>query len=365
MIKEWQKVKRFVSLSKDFNLGKMGMLLIFLVFLIFAPVTLPASANSITGCTKIVNAGYYTLENDIIDSNAPICINITSSDVIFDGAGHTLDGIGSVNSFGVYAYGGNTGINNVTVKNLEVTDWMYGIIYINVDGGRIENNILKSDESGILLSFSNSITISNNTANSNENGVWLLLSSGNIIVGNIAKSNEYGFLLTYSSGNTISNNTAKSNDYGFYLEISSDQNNISNNIVSSNGCGISLFFSGGSIWNNYFNNTKNVKDLVTHETKWNTTKTPGSNIVGGSYLGGNYWAKPDGTGFSQTCSDGDGDWICDEGYELAASNIDYLPLKKPTLTPTPPAPIPEFPTVVLPALAVVALLSLFQRQKHR
>ncbi|HMB44783.1 MAG TPA: NosD domain-containing protein, partial [Candidatus Methanoperedens sp.] len=61
---------------------------------------------------------------------------------------------------------------------------------------------------------------------------------------------------------------------------------------------------------------------------WNTTKQSGTNIVGGLYLGGNYWAYPNGTGFSQTCSDANKDGICDSIYELYAGNKDFLPLKK-------------------------------------
>jgi hypothetical protein len=40
------------------------------------------------------------------------------------------------------------------------------------------------------------------------------------------------------------------------------------------------------------------------------------NPLGGDNLGGNAWLKPDGTGYSQTCSDADGDGICDSPYSL-------------------------------------------------
>ena len=59
---------------------------------------------------------------------------------------------------------------------------------------------------------------------------------------------------------------------------------------------------------------------------WNITKQPGTNIIGGPYLGGNFWAYPNGTGFSQTCPDNDKDGICDVRYTLDENNIDYLPL---------------------------------------
>ena len=64
---------------------------------------------------------------------------------------------------------------------------------------------------------------------------------------------------------------------------------------------------------------------------WNTTKTPGINIIGGPNLGGNFWAYPNGTGFSQTCTDADKDRICDTQYTLDSNNIDYLPLAKNTV----------------------------------
>ena len=86
-----------------------------------------------------------------------------------------------------------------------------------------------------------------------------------------------------------------------------------------------FFASDNTIYNNLFNNTYNFYFSSAANT-WNTTKTSGVNILGGSYLGGNAWYKPDGTGFSQTCNDTNSDSICDETYTLDASNIDYLPL---------------------------------------
>ena len=63
------------------------------------------------------------------------------------------------------------------------------------------------------------------------------------------------------------------------------------------------------------------------EIVWNTTKTAGTNIVGGPYIAGNFWAKPDGSGFSQTATDADGDGIADTAYKLPGNNYtDFLPL---------------------------------------
>jgi hypothetical protein len=60
---------------------------------------------------------------------------------------------------------------------------------------------------------------------------------------------------------------------------------------------------------------------------YNLKKTEGTNIVCGSYIGGNFWGKPDGSGFSQTANDKDRDGISDSVYKIGNSKYkDYLPL---------------------------------------
>jgi parallel beta-helix repeat protein len=102
--------------------------------------------------------------------------------------------------------------------------------------------------------------------------------------------------------NIVSNNRLR----GIYLYSSSD-NVIANNTISNNSkSGISLYSSSdnNSIYNNYFNNTNNSYD--NGNNTWNITKTAGTNIVGGPYLGGNYWSDYDGTD-TDTPADGLGD----------------------------------------------------------
>ncbi|NLX49612.1 MAG: copper ABC transporter substrate-binding protein, partial [Methanospirillum sp.] len=101
---------------------------------------------------------------------------------------------------------------------------------------------------------------------------------------------------------------------------------IHGNWITGNGQGVVV---GGdwssSVRNNYFNNTDNgffgasVAGLLNYE------KTAGTNIVGGPYLGGNFWANPSGTGFSQTHADADHDGICDEPFVMEDAT-DALPL---------------------------------------
>ncbi len=107
--------------------------------------------NNISSYTTIGSPGTYVLTQSIINSGAAHCIRITSSDVIFDGAGNTIDGKDSEKTFGVHVYNTTTALTNVTVKNLIVTDWDFGIIYENTVNGSIEDNSVSSNERGIRL----------------------------------------------------------------------------------------------------------------------------------------------------------------------------------------------------------------------
>ena len=73
------------------------------------------------------------------------------------------------------------------------------------------------------------------------------------------------------------------------------------------------------------------------------TKTAGTNIVGGSVIGGNFWAKPDGTGHSQIIADANKDGITDSAYiDESGYFTDYLPLA-PVYNPQQPIlPVANF-----------------------
>src|SRR3989338_8285378 len=104
-----------------------------------------------------------------------------------------------------------------------------------------------------------------------------------------------------SNNNIITNNTANSNsDTGIYFYFSNSNILTSNTVSLSTNFGIWLYGSNNnSIFNNYFNNSVNA--WSDGNNSWNTTKTPGINIIGGPYLGGNFWSNYNGTD-----TDGDG-----------------------------------------------------------
>jgi parallel beta-helix repeat protein len=210
-------------------------------------------------------------------------------------------------------------------------------------------------------------------------GIYLSGSSNNTLSGNNASSNSgygdysgygYGIYLSGSSNNTLSSNNASSNTgsigdysgygYGIYLDSSSNNTLSGNNVNSNSGYySYGIYLSGSSnntIDNNIFNNTNNFYLYASNNNTWNINKLTITNIVGGSYIGGNFWAQPDGNGYSQKCIDSGSDGICDSPYELDSNNIDYLPLASYTAIPGPIPPVPESSALILTLTGIFGIL---------
>lgn len=272
------------------------------------------------------------------------------SDTIVHGNNLT-DNLVVNNSLGIYLVHSN---NNYLTNNTEKAG---GIIIFESSGNYLINNTVDSGEISIRNSYGNYLL--NNKINGH---ISLDYSSDNYIIGNTIKSgidlnrgNAIIFNNTINPGRIGLSNTASADIRGNTINSGTDgiiggrDNNIKDNIINSNGIGIIINYgiessyiagnivnskgasiSGGGrslVFNNYFNSTIGIGNRnFLGMNIWNTTKTPGSNIVKGSYFGGNVWAFPNGTGFSQTCSDVDDDGICDLPFRIDKDNIDYLPL---------------------------------------
>jgi parallel beta-helix repeat protein len=186
--------------------------------------------------------------------------------------------------------------NNTFTNNTANSNSHEGIHLSSSNNNMFTNNTANSNYAGIWMHSSNNNTLTNNTLNSNyQSGIHMSPASNNVFANNTANSNEYcGIWMHYSINNLFTNNNVSGNDKGIYLSSSSN-NMFMNNAISGNDYGIyrcthnDLSSSNNLIYNNYFANTNNTGDDLTNNI-WNITKTIGTNIVGGPYLGGNYWS---------------------------------------------------------------------------
>jgi len=270
--------------------------------------------------------------------------------------------------FGIYIYySDNIDMSNITANNNGLSENGVGIMVQVTDSCKIDSVFANANYGGIYVSESPNTIITNVTSSENETGITFFLTKNTCLVSDcILNNNIRGIEILYSNYITIKNTTTSYNGYGIEMVSSSycvidnlianenteagidiwwnsTDNTIKSSTFINNSSGILFGYNPGNtlIYNNYFSNNVNVSFYNTNNSyTWNIEKTPGKNIVGGPYIGGNYWGSPDGTGFSDLAEDSDGDGIADEPYIIDSQNIDYYPLVK----------VPEVIEITLPQI---------------
>jgi PGF-pre-PGF domain-containing protein len=195
--------------------------------------------------------------------------------------------------------------------------------YNNITSNHVYNN---SGNYGINLGGSDNNNITSNHVYNNTNiGIRLYSSSNN----NISYNNIYlqnntqpmgGLSFTEAShNNDVYSNNIYDNYYALQFDNSNNTNIISNTIYDNYQFSIQFQdpSSGSLIYNNNF--TNNNITYANGNNTWNTSKRSGTNIIGGPYLGGNYWSD-------YTGEDTDGDGIGDSNHSISGLAVDEYPL---------------------------------------
>lgn len=288
------------------------------------PTQARPNATDISGCVDITSPGFYTLTQDLSNTEErSTCIRITTSFVTFDGNDHTIDGAGwvinpgpaGIPTAGILVHNPETPLKNVIIRNVKLSDWSAGVHFKEVSSGQVNDIQASQCNSGIYLYDSDNNKVKGGYFTDDNFGISILRSKTNTIEDNLFDSNTYGVNIG-AENNEIDSNTFTSNFSAFLIQSGTKDNTITNNYIRDD--------KPITIWSPLGSNT------------WSEFLSQ-INIVGGPERGGNYWANPSGSGYSETCPDNDFDGFCDQPFDINAnapctegvtcgSNTDYYPL---------------------------------------
>jgi len=189
----------------------------------------------------------YLLVGEVGDS-----IVVEKDNITIDGAGYTVRGAGTWAGIDL------NGRNNVTIRNVVITGFRYGIDLDDSFNNSVFGNSLTGNlEDGISLSGSSYNSIfSNNVTENGEDGIGLVSSSTyNTVYGNDVTGNDFdGIAVGDSSDNTIYGNNVQGNDEDGIDLYGSSHNVVFGNSMTGNFFdGIDIGYSSNSnlIFKNY------------------------------------------------------------------------------------------------------------------
>lgn len=270
---------------------------------------------------NIINSSF----NNIHLSNGTIYGTQTYGIYLQTGYGNTIDGVYANNLTswaGVIALSGST---NNTIRNIIAND-SFTIIYIGTGGANYNTfrNLTTTNTSTFLAMTGTASALTIDGANISMNPASGL---------NLTQGNAFVFVATTFSDLLITNvNLTYNGDKSvFYIRTSSStkgNNTITGNIINVINGKLFDFNATNSTADIFYNNIFNSSEYGngTRTVMFNTSVRNGTNIVGGSQIGGNYWAYTNGTGYSQICDNLDNDSFCDSSFTIWDGNIDYFPL---------------------------------------
>jgi len=269
-------------------------------------------------CYDNLNCGIYIVSGDFSNSIIvnTVCYNNSQDGLYMESVEHnTVSNFVSYNNSDCgleIRYSNNQNFIDCSLYNND----NYGLWYFTLNNFEIRNSIIQNNKDGVLVDTSYNGDIFNCSTNVNNWSGIILDSSYDIIVENCTTNDNYNGINIVDNDaydNTIRNNTVVNNtNYGVHTILSDDN----------------------LIYNNYLDNDNNSFELLPGTGNiWNISKVAGTNIIGGPYLGGNYWSDFDES--IEGAFDADSDGIVDSPYTiLEGGSMDYYPL----MPYTPPGP---------------------------
>jgi parallel beta-helix repeat protein len=265
----------------------------------------------------------YTFTDDIVGYT----IASERDNVVIDGGGYSLTGNG--NSTGIFILNRN----GITVRNMEISNFYYGIRLIaepymgmTCSNNKLSDNSLTNNEYGISISSSSDNVLRNNSMSDNtrnfgvqgkyandvddsntvdgkpiiywvnqrdrtvpsDAGYVALVNCAHITVQDLNLANNgQGVILFSTTDSTITNNHITNTGSGIYIQESSS-NTLSGNNLANNGYGIrGQVSSNNNIFsNNLTNNEKGIYFTGSSQSNVISRNSVTANTADGIYLSG-------------------------------------------------------------------------------
>ena len=272
--------------------------------------------------TTAYSIPYYGCGNVTANGNLLGNVSISTSDNCFtiqpnngltlDCKGYSLTGTTGMNNYGIYIYDANPNPTKTTIQNCVITGFDNGIYS---DGNRVSSSYLHIYNNSMSSGLSGSYGITT---------YFPAIVSGNNITGTLPNTIETGIRTKVSAN--VSNNIITNCKTG--MRIEGDNGYVFSNKITSatSPVAVSLFLgSSNVVYNNLFGNGAEDDGV----NLWNATKTLATNIIGGPYIGGNWYFDYHGI---DTNGDGIGEYP--STYSTGGAIPDYLPLSNESMTTT-------------------------------
>jgi nitrous oxidase accessory protein NosD len=261
--------------------------------------------------------------------------HITISDVaIYDFASNGLNVRGihiwsssNVNIHGCYI--SDLGWNSIEISRYYPTTYsgLHGSAMTNI---KITDSVLNSNSYAIYCqpfapeTLGDNVLVQNNHITKGQTFLYFPASTNITADNNLMAGGGTQYGIYWRSGGRCTNNSISGFTYGLWVMENFETMNhqvISGNRLHDNSVGIQYRSDSGTlngvIYNNMvYSNTNN--HAGNPGGIWSITEVPGINIIGGSYLGGNYWGDYTGADFNE-------DGIGDVSF-IFSSGTDYFPL---------------------------------------
>lgn len=279
------------SLARVYHYDNTGLCIScgFSVDALFFNVTY-TSANSITDCTTLSTSNsLYRIQNNISRTAESDCFTVSASNITIDGQGYTISNGGAYVGFAI-----TPGNQNITIKNVSIVDYTYGVYADAVNNSLISNVFIKGNSGG-----SNGIYLVDANANRVINSTIRDYTGASVPGINVESSvstptanrfedlslinNSWGLAFTAANHNFVRNVTVSTNvSRGISITTS-----LNTTIVDSSIYNLYKFANSHGIFISASPNTTIYRTFLENVSATSATNTNGIHITGVTSVGTN------------------------------------------------------------------------------